>query len=287
MANLLVEFKGNGIIKTFSKQYPFVCFVVPRESVSTAIPDIVSKMGVYVLVDSYEGRKHPDGFEIRRNIYIGKTSQGMVRFFDHKAKKDWWDKIFYFTAPEEYFDEGTILGIENYLITKYKESELYVMNQEGSKKKIDEDCEIFGEQIICIMDFYNYPIEEENVYDDDLNEKTENIKVLKNNVKEAEQLFQEFDKQIKALAPGHVKSDEMKLYISYKFENKNICALWLRSYGFELELYIPLNKIQTSNSGAFDITSRKRGKKESAIKVMSSENLSKAISIAKEIISSF
>lgn len=39
--------------------------------------------------------------------------------------------------------------------------------------------------------------------------------------------------------------------------------------------------------GAFDITFRKRGKKESAIRVDNSESLANAISIAKEIISKF
>lgn len=287
MANLQVEFKGNGIIKTWSKQYPFVCFIVPRESVSTAIPDIKSKMGVYLLVDSFEGRKNADGSAYKRHIYIGKTSQGMVRFFGHKAKKDWWDKIFYFTAPEEYFDEGTILGLENYLITKYKESDLYTMKQEDSTKKIDEDCELFGDEIVGIMDFYNFPIEEREQNPDELDDQEKSLKESNSEIKQISKLFMEFDKKIKQLSPEHITSDQMKLYTSYKFENKNICALWLHSYGFELELYIPLKSIQTPNSGAFDITSRKRGKKESGIKVRTNEELEKAISIIQEIINKF
>ena len=132
MANLFIEFKGNGIIKTWSKQYPFECFTVPRESVSTAIPDIKTKMGVYFLVNTYEGRKDADGNLIKRKVYIGKTSTGMSRFFNHKSKKEWWDKIYFFTANKQYFDEDTILGLENLLITKYKESGLYLMEQENS-----------------------------------------------------------------------------------------------------------------------------------------------------------
>lgn len=282
MANLNVEFKGKGIIKTWSKQYSFVCFTVPRESVSTAIPDIETKMGVYFLVNSYEGRKDQNGNFIKRAIYIGKTSNGMSRFFNHKATKDWWDKIFFFTASKQYFDEDTILGLENLLITKYRQSGLYSMSQEDSDKEIDEDCELFGDQIIGIMDYFGYPLEEQELIeqDDKLPSKNEAIQ----QARITSDLLSEFDEAIKKLSPTHVKADQMKLYTSYKFENKNLCAAWVKNYGLELELYINIHDIKTINSGAYDITFRRRGKKESGMRVKSINDINKAISVIMEII---
>lgn len=285
MANLFVEFKGNGVIKTWSKQYSFECFIVPRDSVSTAIPDIKTKMGVYFLVNTSEGKIDQKGKPIKRNLYIGKTSKGMVRFFSHKSKKEFWNKLFFFTANKQYFDEDTILGLENLLITKYKESNLYLMDQEGSEKDIDEDCEFFGDQIIGIMDFYGYSLEamESN---DSVPEYTSEKEAV-SNAKKTSNLWQVFDDKIKKIDPAHIRADQMKLYTAYKFENKNLCAVCVRSYGLEIELYINLKDIQTPDSGAFDITFRRRGKKESAIKVENEQQLEKAISVVKEIIAKF
>ena len=288
MANLFIEFKGNGVIKTWSKQYPFECFTVPRDSISTAIPDIKTKMGVYFLVNTYEGRKDAEGKPIKRQVYIGKTSTGMTRFFNHKSQKEFWDKVFFFTANKQYFDEDTILGLENLLITKYKQSGLYLMSQEDSGKDIDEDCEFFGDQIIGIMDFFGYPLEEHDPFESEPEEvegETKQEAIAK--AKITSDLLKEFDEAIKALSPAHIKADQMKLYTAYKFENKNVCAAWVHSYGLEIELYINLADIQTVNSGAFDITFRKRGKKESAIKVENAQQLEKAISICREIIAKF
>ena len=288
MANLFIEFKGNGIIKTWSKQYPFECFTVPRESVSTAIPDIKTKMGVYFLVNTYEGRKDTDGNLIKRKVYIGKTSTGMSRFFNHKSKKEWWDKIYFFTANKQYFDEDTILGLENLLITKYKESGLYLMAQENSDKDIDEDCELFGDQIVGVMDFFGYPLEEHDPFEPEPEVEEEGTKeeaIAK--AKLTSSLFKDFDEAVKGLSPAHISADQMKLYTAYKFENKNVCATWIRNYGLEVELYINLSDIQTPNSGAFDITSRKRGKKESCIRIRNNEQLNKAVSVVREIINRF
>ena len=218
MANLFIEFKGNGVIKTWSKQYPFECFTVPRDSVSTAIPDIQTKMGVYFLVNTFEGKKDQEGNPIKRQIYIGKTSTGMSRFFHHKSKKEFWDKAFFFTASKQYFDEDTILGLENLLITKYKESGLYKMEQEDSDKDIDEDCELFGDQIIGIMDFFGYPLEEHDPFEVDSEEVVvENKQEAIAKAKLTSNLLKEFDEAIKQLSPAHIKADQMKLYTAYKF----------------------------------------------------------------------
>jgi len=286
MANLNIEFKGNGIIKAWSKQYTFECFVVPRESVSTAIPDIKTKMGVYFLVDTFEGRKDAHGNPIKRQIYVGKTSTGMSRFFSHKAHKEFWNKIFFFTADKRHFDEDTILGLENLLITKYKESDLYLMKQENSDKEIDEDCELFGEQIMGVMDFFGYPSEIRASFEPETEEKTTEKEAVAN-ARLTSDLFKDFDESIKAISPSHIKADQLVLYTAYTFENKNVCAVWKRNYGLEVEFYINVKDIQTPDSGAFDTTFRKRGKKESCIKIKDREQLKKAISVVREIINRF
>lgn len=281
MANLNVEFKGNGIIKTWSKIYSFQCFIVPRNSVSTAIPDIKTDMAVYFLVNSLEGRIDSNGNETKRQLYVGKTSKGMVRFFSHKSNKEFWDKIFYFTADRHVFDEDMILGLENLLITKYKRSGLYIMEQEGSDKHIDEECEVFGDQIVSIMDFYNYPCEKEEI------EEKPVISDTKDDVKRAEEtsdLFKKFDQRVRNIDLNHIKVEQLKLYTAYRFENKNLCAVWVHSYGLELELYINQKDIKTTNADVYDITFRKRGKKESGMKIEREEQFDQAISILREII---
>lgn len=275
MANLQVEFKGNGIIKIWSKQYNFNCFSVPRKSITTSVPDMDTKMIVYFLVDSFEGKRE------KRKLYVGKTAKGMTRFFNHKREKEWWDKVFIFTAGERVFDEGTILGLENLLISRFKASGLYTMNQEGSSREIDEDCEFFGEQIIGIMDFLGYSLENYESNDEEI--RVEASSTQTDTAKEASQLFEKLDNAIKNLSP-HITSDQLKLYTSYKFENKNVCAVWLHSYGLEVELYISLADIATPNVGAYDVTNRKRGRRESAIKITNADELAKAMQIIKQIV---
>ena len=158
------------------------------------------------------------------------------------------------------------------------------MDQENSEKDIDEDCELFGDQITGIMDFYGYPLEEQSPDDKEAEEADQ---YTEKEAKITSSFLKEFDAQVKAIAPAHIKADEMKLYVSYRFENKNICAAWVKNHGLEIELYINIKEIQTPNSGAFDITYRKRGKKESCIKIRNNEQLEKAISIIKEIVRRF
>ena len=258
MANLQVEFKGNGITKIWSKQYVFDCFIVPRNSVTTSIPDFDTHMAVYFLTNSYESRKE------KRHIYVGKTSTGMSRFFSHKSNKDWWDKVFIFTAHEKNFTEDTILGLENLFIKKYT-SGLYSMDQEGSNKKIDDDCEYYAEQISN---------KEEKL--------VPNVSKSEVNV-EASNLLAEFDKRIKDISP-RVVSDQLKLYTAYKFDNKNICAAWVWSYGVELELYINMKDITVPNIAVYDITFRKRGRKESGYKICSLSDLDAIMPIINQMI---
>ncbi len=273
MANLQVEFKGNKITKIWSKQYNFDCFIVPKDSVASSIPDFDSNMAVYFLIDSKEGKKE------KRNLYIGKTSTGMSRFFNHKATKDWWDKVIIFTASEKVFDEGTILGLEKLLINRYRNSNLYNMEQEGSNRRIDEDCEFFVEQIIGIMDFLGYSDTEEI-------EDANDVKVSPKEVKEAvfaSKLAIELDKAIKSYS-NHITSDQLKLYTAYRLGNSNICAVWVNTNSIEIELYINKNDITEYQDSVYDITNRRRGNRESAIRIKNDTDMNIALKIIKQII---
>lgn len=275
MANLQVEFKGNKITKIWSKQYNFDCFIVPKNSVASSIPDFDSNMAVYFLIDSKEGKKE------KRNLYIGKTSTGMSRFFNHKATKDWWDKIIIFTASEKVFDEGTILGLEKLLINRYRNSNLYIMKQDGSNRRIDEDCEFFVEQIIGIMDFLGYSDTEEI-------EVTNELKVSPKEVNEAvftSKLAIELDKGIKNFST-HITSDQLKLYTAYRLGNSNICAVWINNNSIEIELYINKNNIIDYGDYVYDITNRRRGNRESAIRIKNENDMKIALNIIKQIIDS-
>ncbi len=273
MASLQVEFKGNRITKIWSKQYNFTCFIVPKDSVVSSIPDFDSNMAVYFLIDSREGKKE------RRSLYIGKTSTGMSRFFNHKVAKDWWDKVIIFTAAEKVFDEGTILGLEELLINRYRDSNLYNMEQEGSNRRIDEDCEFFVEQIIGIMDFLGYSDTEDAEYE-------HNIKVSPKEVKEAKftsEMALELDKRIKKYS-NHIISDQLKLYTAYRLGNSNICAVWVNTNSIEIELYINKNNIIDYKDSVYDIANRRRGNRECAIRIKNKNDMEIALRIIKQII---
>ena len=279
MARLIVDFKGDGIIKTWSKQYSFKCFIVPRDQISTSIDDIDSSNCVYFLVNNKQAKNE------KRDIYIGKTNAGMRRFFDHKKKKDFWDKLFLFTSDSDYFDETTIQGLENYLITRYKKSGLYNMNQENSLQKFDDDCEYFGEQIIDVMDFYEYPVIKINREDQKCLIKQDVLKLDINNTSAQNELLIQLEDKLASLS-SNIKFDKKKLYTVCMTDNRNLCAVWPYSYGLEIEYWSTLDEIKSflPNSKAYDISNRLRGNRKVALKIKTIEDLDIAIDVIKYLI---
>ena len=212
MARLIVDFKGDGIIKTWSKQYSFKCFIVPRDQISTSIDDIDSSNCVYFLVNNKQAKN------------------------EHKKKKDFWDKLFLFTSDSDHFDETTIQGLENYLLTRYKKSGLYNMNQENSLQKFDDDCEYFGEQIIDVMDFYEYPVIRINREDQKCLIKQDVLKLDINNTSTQNELLIQLEDKLTSLS-SNIKFDKKKLYTVCMTDNRNLCAVWSYSYGLEIEYW--------------------------------------------------
>ncbi|MCR5786995.1 MAG: hypothetical protein K6G28_04775 [Acholeplasmatales bacterium] len=66
--------------------------------------------------------------------------------------------------------------------------------------------------------------------------------------------------------------------------NKNICAVWVGNSGLEIELYINQRDIIDYKDSTYDITNRRRGNRESAIKVKNNNDLEIALKIIKQII---
>ena len=100
---------------------------------------------------------------------------------------------------------------------------------------------------------------------------------------EATRLMTSLESRIKELS-SRITVHQTALYVAYKIDNHNICAIWPYSHYVEIELYIDLQDIIIQNSGAYDITNRRRGKRKSAIKVANSEGIEKAILIIKQIV---
>lgn len=101
---------------------------------------------------------------------------------------------------------------------------------------------------------------------------------------ETTRLMTTLESRIKELS-SRITVHQQALYVAYKIDNKKICAIWPYSHYVEIELCIDLQDIQIEDSGAYDITNRRRGNIKSGIKVASSGDIEKAILIIKQIIS--
>lgn len=279
MANLSIEFKGNGVIKISSKQYNFKCFSVPRNSISTNIPGLETSMFVYFLVDSFQGKRE------KRKLYVGQTAKGMRRFFDHKGKKEWWDRVYIFTADKCVFDTDTIKGLENLFINKYKATNLYEMDQEGSEWEISEDCLFFAEQMEEVLDFLGYGLSLEESNDDEETEVPIS-KEISTSAQDSNSLFKKLDKAIKEIN-SNIKADPRKLYTAYMLDKDNICAVWVRSKSLEVELYAQLSDVTYRKEKFYDTTSRARGNKKVAIKIESDADIEALIPAVQTIINKF
>ena len=98
------------------------------------------------------------------------------------------------------------------------------MSQENSLQKFDDDCEYFGEQIIDVMDFYEYPVIKINKEDQKNLIKRDVLKLdINNNYTQNELLIQLEDK-LKSLSTN-IKFDKKKLYTVYMTDNRNLCAV--------------------------------------------------------------
>lgn len=86
-------------------------YIIPRKMLSDAKKIIgIDNPGIYYLIktDTKESTE----------IYVGKTTQGIVRLADHDKNKDWWDKAILFLADAQDFDSTVISGLEKLAINR-------------------------------------------------------------------------------------------------------------------------------------------------------------------------
>lgn len=266
MADLTIDFKGNGIIKYSSRHFSFKCYVIPKESVKSNIDELSTVNGIYFLINDVEAKN------IKRHIYVGKTTQdNLQRFQEHKYNKDFWNKLVLFNATTEYFDETITYGLERIFIDKYKDSNLYEMNQNRSHKDIDNECFIFVDDIVGVMDYLQYPSEKSDMQND-----TEVVNIDTNNI------FDDFNKKIEDLNEG-IEVVPWQLYYGYRKQKRNLCAVWVKNYGLEIEFYCERNDLNMID-GVYDTRFRKRGHKHCALKITSRGEIVKAIEAVKTIL---
>ena len=159
------------------------------------------------------------------------------------------------------------------------------MRQENSLQKFDDDCEYFGEQIIDVMDFYEYPVIKINKEDQKNLIKQDVLKLDINNTYTQNELLIQLEDKLKFLSTN-IKFDKKKLYTVYMIDNRNLCAVWPYSNSLEIEYWSTLDEIKSflPNSKAYDISNRLRGNRKVALKIKTIEDLDIAIDVIKYLI---
>ena len=90
--NDYVDDNPNGIIKSNLRLSPITAYIVPRSLLSkTRDIEGIENPGVYFLVGENGENSIPE-------MYIGETSKGIKRIFDHDKHKEFWGKAILFLA---------------------------------------------------------------------------------------------------------------------------------------------------------------------------------------------
>lgn len=279
MANYNVRFKGDGIVSVTCPLYVFECLIIPRDKVGLAVSKYNQlKHGSYFLVNSTESKS------TLRYLYIGETTQGSLRFANHKSLKKEWNKAYLFVAENRKFSADTIREIENCLMKKYFDCKLYNLdNCKNSSFSFGDDADVISDQIIEMMSFFDYGIYKEIEYE--FNDH-ENEIVKKSNIKLfSSVLLDEFDSMIKIISSS-ICFDALKLYRAYKSEHegKNLVSLWQTSKNLELEFYCGIEDIPDEfKENVYDTTNRRRGKKRCAFRVNKTSDVAQAVAIIEEV----
>lgn len=108
-------------------------YIIPRTMLSEAKGvSGVNRPGIYYLINEDTNNKIAQ-------IYIGQTRNGIERLDQHNRSKDFWNKAIMFLADKKTFSLDIISGLEEYAISKARESKRYsVENSVNPKYEIDE-----------------------------------------------------------------------------------------------------------------------------------------------------
>ena len=169
--NVYVDGDPNGIVISSMRMSPITAFVIPRNLLTVAKQiENISNPGVYFLVGEENENSIPE-------MYIGETSKGISRIFDHYKKKSFWSKVILFLADTRHFDQSFIDQLEEYLIEKAHKANRYKLHNgnipDTNKRPNDINYikKIYNE-ISFLMSSFGYPIE-------NLNFAKENNKLFK------------------------------------------------------------------------------------------------------------
>lgn len=166
------------------------------------------------------------------------------------------------------------------LIEKYQESGNFDLdNSEGSQARIKDDYKSKLDYILMILDYLGYGCETE--IEEHITEKE---------IESSLKLEDEIDKSIRIISPD-ISSDQLKLYKAYYLnrnnENKNgLCAIWPKNSGkwFEAELYFNSKNALEKFPFLYDISSRARGNRKTAMKISKKDDIEDLVSVINEII---
>lgn len=100
---------------------PITTLVIPRPLFADArtLADLPTH-GIYYLINDEDGALS--------RLYVGQTTQGILRLNDHDAKKDFWNKAILFLASDSVFTLDLISALEKYGIEKAQTSRRYTVD---------------------------------------------------------------------------------------------------------------------------------------------------------------
>lgn len=159
--NIYVDDDPNGIIISNEKMSSLTAYIIPRNLLSVAAKKLetenMNNPGVYFLVGEENENSIPE-------MYIGETSKGINRIFNHDRKKRFWSKSILFLADPKHFDQSFINQLEEYLIRKANSVNRYKLHNEvipnANKQSTDADyIEKIYKEISFLMETFGYPLE--------------------------------------------------------------------------------------------------------------------------------
>lgn len=269
-----VEVTDRGVKEIWQKPMALRCFIVDRNSLTKKliekIQDGDNTNFVYCLFNDKQAK------DIKRDFYIGKTTDLISREIDHKRKKKWWDTIILFTEDKRVFEESDIGAVERILYEKYKACDLYnLKNTQHPKSDIDNYHSNFAEYIISILDYQGYGIE-----------KDENIILSEESIEKAGALSDEIDATIRSLHQTIV-ADPKSRYVTYLMnDGKNkryLCTVKpvLSGKSFEIDFFTNVDAL--SRKYDFLIKVSHMHNRECRMKISSNDDLKALESVLRDM----
>lgn len=267
----------NGFVEYLNSDSTLDCYLLERGRISKSVCETIKDRShgnnaIYFLFD----RREPQITEQKRRLYVGETTNVYNRMIDHDRKKDWWTHALVFTGDQRKISEVCIMALERLLIDAFEGCQKYdLMNSQSSAKDINGDYDTKLNYIFNVLDTIGYSLQTENNLD-------KSQKDIDNASLKEKQLYSVVETALEK-AIETVKYDQWKLYRNYYtfVDNRKIMlfALWPNG---EAEFYASKQMLEDLTNDIYDITSRRRGNRQVAMKIKN--NLDVLVSITKRII---